>query len=193
MAKYDTKDIRNVAFVGHSDSGKTTLADTILFRGKAVGRLGTIEEGTSVFDFEPEEKERRTSIDLAFASVNHLGREINLFDAPGYSDFISEAICALNAVETAVVCIDAGHGIKVNTRKVWDRASKIGVARMILINKMDHENADFVKVLTEIRESFGRQCVPLFLPVGQGAAFKGVVSLMDKSDPPADLAALAAE
>jgi len=129
MAKYDTKDIRNVAFVGHSDSGKTTLADAILFRGKAVGRLGSIEEGTSVFDFEPEEKERRTSIDLALASVNHLGREINLFDAPGYSDFISEAICALNAVETAVVCIDAGHGIKVNTRKVWDRASKIGVAR----------------------------------------------------------------
>jgi len=193
MAKYDTKDIRNVAFVGHSDSGKTTLADALLFRGKAVGRLGSIEEGTSVFDFEPEEKERRTSIDLALASFNHLGREINLFDAPGYSDFISEAICALNAVETAVVCVDAGHGIKVNTRKVWDRASRIGVARMILINKMDHENADYAKVLTEIRESFGRLCVPLVLPVGQGAAFKGVVSLMDKSDPPADLASLAAE
>ncbi|HKS16533.1 MAG TPA: elongation factor G [Planctomycetota bacterium] len=193
MAKYDTKDIRNVAFVGHSDSGKTTLADAILYRGKAVGRLGTVEEGTSVFDFEPEEKERRTSIDLGLASVNYLGREINLFDAPGYSDFIAEAICALYAVETAIVCVHAGHGIKVNTRKVWDRAVKIGVARVILINKMDHENADFAKVLGEIRESFGRQCVPLFLPVGQGASFKGVVSLMDKSDPPADLASLAAE
>ena len=92
MGKYDTRDIRNVALVGHSDSGKTTLADTLLFRGKAVSRLGTIEEGTSVFDFEPEEKDRRTSIDLALASVNPLGREINLFDAPGYSDFVSEAI-----------------------------------------------------------------------------------------------------
>ena len=193
MAKYDTKDIRNVAFVGHSDSGKTTLADTLLFRGKAVGRLGTIEEGTSVFDFEPEEKERRTSIDLAFASFNHLGREINLFDAPGYSDFVSEAVCALNAVETAIVCIDAGHGIKVNTRKMWDRAAKVGVARVIIINKMDHENADFAKVLTDVRESFGRQCVPLFLPVGQGANFKGIVSLMDKGEVPADLAALATE
>ena len=193
MAKYDTKDIRNVAFVGHSDSGKTTLADAILFRGKAVGRLGAIEEGTSVFDFEPEEKERRTSIDLALASVNHLGREINLFDAPGYSDFIAEAICALNAVETAIVCVNAAQGIKVNTRKMWDRAGKIGVARVVLINKMDHENADFAKVLTEIRESFGRQCVPLFLPVGQGPTFKGVVSLMDKADPPAELASLASE
>jgi elongation factor G len=194
MAKYDTKDIRNVAFVGHSDSGKTTLADTILFRGKAVGRLGTVEEGTSVFDFEPEEKERRTSIDLGLASVSHLGREINLFDAPGYSDFIAEAICALNAVETAVVCVHAGHGVKVNTRKVWDRADKIGVARVVLINKMDHENADFPKVLADIRESFGRLCVPLFLPLGQGAGFKGVVSLMDKSeqDPP-ELAGLATE
>src|SRR5688572_16790745 len=194
MAKYDTKDIRNVAFVGHSDSGKTTLADTILFRGKAVGRLGTIEEGTSVFDFEPEEKERRTSIDLAFASVNHLGREINLFDAPGYSDFVAEAACALNAVETAVVCVHAGHGIKVNTRKMWDRAGKIGVARMVLINKMDHENADYPKVLAEIRESFGRECVPLLLPVGQGGGFKGVVSLIDKADrSPGDLASLASE
>src|SRR5262245_17214962 len=194
MAKYDTKDIRNVALVGHSDSGKPTLADAILFRGKAVGRLGAIEEGTSVFDFEPEEKERRTSIDLALASVNHLGREINLFDAPGYSDFVAEAVCALNAVETAAICVHAGHGIKVNTRKMWDRAVKAGVSRMVLINKLDHENADYPKVLAEIRESFGRECVPILLPAGQGGSLKGVVSLIEKPDQiPADLSALASE
>ena len=194
MAKYDTRDIRNVAFVGHSDSGKTTLADAILFRGKAVTRQGTIEEGTSVFDFEPEEKERRTSIDLAVASVNHLGRELNLFDAPGYSDFVSEAICALNAVESAVVCVNAGQGLKVNTRKMWDRATRAGVARVVCINKMDHENADYAKVHSEIRESFGRECVPILFPSGQGAGLKGVVSLIDKPDQiPAEHAEAAAQ
>jgi elongation factor G len=182
MPKYDTKDIRNVAFVGHSDSGKTTLADAILFRAKAVTRLGTIEEGTSVFDFEPEEKDRRTSIDLAVASVSHLGREINLFDAPGYSDFVAEAVCALNAVEAAVLCVNAGQGIKVNTRKMWDQSAKAGVARAIIINKLDHENADYAKVLGEIRESFGRECVPILLPVGQGAVLKGIVNLVEKPD-----------
>src|SRR5262245_51489801 len=115
MAKYETKDIRNVAFVGHSDSGKTTLADTLLFKGKATNRLGSIEEGTSVFDFEPEEKERRNSVDLAVAAVNAKGKEINLFDAPGYADFAGDAICALYAAETAVICVNAAAGLKVNT------------------------------------------------------------------------------
>src|SRR5438128_914913 len=113
MAKYETKDIRNIVLVGHNSSGKTTLADAMLFKTKATSRLGTVEEGTSVFDYEPEEKERRNSIDLAIASVNVLGREINILDAPGYPDFIGEAVCGLSAAETAVVCINAADGIRV--------------------------------------------------------------------------------
>ncbi len=175
MAKYETKDIRNIAFVGHSDSGKTTLADTILFKTKAVARLGSLEDGTSVFDYEPEEKDRKNSIDLAVAACSVKGREINLLDAPGYSDFAGEAVCALNAVETAVICINAAAGIRVNTRKMWDRACKIGVARAIAINKIDIENADFKKVLKEVQETFGRECVPVFFPAGGG-----VVNIVEK-------------
>ena len=175
MAKYETKDIRNVAFVGHSDSGKTTLADTILFKAKAVTRLGTLEEGTSVFDFEPEEKDRKNSVDLAVASCSVKGRELNLFDSPGYADFAGEAVCALNAVETAVICINASSGVKVNTRKMWDRARQAGVARAVSINKLDQENADFAKVLKEVQETFGRECVPVFFP-----AAGGVVNIVEK-------------
>src|SRR3990172_6255198 len=194
MAKYDTKDIRNIAFVGHSDSGKTTLADALLFRAKAVGRVGSIEEGTSVFDFEPEEKERRTSIDLAVAFANHQGREINLLDAPGFADFVAEAICALQAAETAIVCVHAAQGLKVNTRKLWDRVVQAGIARVVCVNKMDADNADFAKVLEEVRGTFGRQCVPVLLPVGKGDSFKGVVNLLEKPDQvPAEFADLASQ
>lgn len=191
MAKYETKDIRNIALIGHSDSGKTALADALLFKSKAVGRMGTVEDGTSVFDFEPEEKDRRTSIDLAMASFSHAGREINLLDAPGYADFMAEAICALNAVETAIFCVHAAQGVKVNTRKLWEHAKKAGVARAVCINKLDADNADFAKVLEEVRATFGRECVPVTVPL-PGA--KGVVNLIEKPDQvPAELADLASQ
>src|SRR5437762_2924042 len=137
MAKYETKDIRNIVLVGHNSSGKTALADAMLFKTKATSRLGTVEDGTSVFDYEQEEKERKNSIDLAVASVNVQGREINILDAPGYPDFIGEAICGLSAVETAILSINAVHGIRVNTRRMWDLSRKIGRAIIIAVNKMD--------------------------------------------------------
>src|SRR5687767_10181105 len=150
MPKYETKDIRNVALVGHNSSGKTTLAEVILHKAKASPRLGTIEDGTTILDFEPEEKERKNSIDLGVASATVQGREINLLDAPGYSDFAGEAVCALNAVETAILCINAADGIRVNTSKMWDLAGKLGVARIIAINKMDLDNAKYAEVVGSI-------------------------------------------
>lgn len=178
MPKYETKDIRNVVFVGHNASGKTTLADALLFKGKASPRLGSVDDGTSVFDFEPEERDRKVSIDLAAASVNFQGREINLLDAPGYPDFIGEAICGLHAAETAVLCVHAADGIRVNTRKMWELASGLGVARIIAINKMDSENVKFAELVGTLRETFGRECVPVFLPAGSGGGLKGVVNLL---------------
>lgn len=178
MPKYETKDIRNVVFVGHNASGKTTLADALLFKGKASPRLGSVDDGTSVFDFEPEERDRKVSIDLAAASVNFQGREINLLDAPGYPDFIGEAICGLHAAETAVLCVHAADGIRVNTRKMWELASGLGVARIIAINKMDSENVKFAELVGALRETFGRECVPVFLPAGSGGGLKGVVNLL---------------
>ena len=134
MAKYDTKDIRNVALVGHTGSGKTSLAEALLFKYKATPRLGAVEDGTTVLDFEPEEKERKHSIDLAVASFSAQGKEINLLDAPGYSDFAGEAVCALNVVETAAICVNAAEGPRVNTGKMWELAGQLGVPRVILVN-----------------------------------------------------------
>ncbi len=178
MPKYETKDIRNIVLVGHNSSGKTTLADAILYKTKAVSRPGQIGDGSSIFDFEPEEKERRHSVDLAAASLHAQGCEINLLDAPGYPDFVGEALCGLHAVETAVVCINAADGVRVNTRKIWDLAGKVGVARMILINKMDLDNYKFRDLIGSIRETFGKDCVPVMLPQGSGDSFKGVVNLI---------------
>ncbi|MBI2931421.1 MAG: elongation factor G [Planctomycetes bacterium] len=192
MAKYDTKDIRNIVLIGHSDSGKTTLADALLFKAKAVSRLGSVEDGASVFDFEPEERERKVSIDLAAAFCSFQGREVNILDAPGRADFAGEAICGLNAVETALVCVHAASGIMVNTRKLWDRAAQAGVARVIVINKLEAENADYTALIKNILETFGPQCIPFNVPTGSGDGFKGVVSVLESSDKfPADVRELA--
>jgi len=194
MPKYETKDIRNVALVGHNSSGKTTLAELILNKAKASVRLGSIDDGTAVMDFEPEEKERKNSIDLGVASASVQGREINLLDAPGYSDFAGEAVCALNAVETALLCVNAADGVRVNTGKMWELAGRLGVARIIIVNKMDLDNVKYVELVTAIRENFGKQCVPVLLPLGSGDAFKGVVNLITNADgAPAELKALADE
>jgi elongation factor G len=195
MAKYETQDIRNVALVGHSASGKTTLAEALLFKAKAISRMGTSEDGTTVMDFEPEEKERRHSIDLAVASFGIQGREINLLDAPGYSDVAGEAICGLSAVETAVLCVHAADGPRVNTAKMWDLAGRLGLARVIVLNKMDLDTAKYAEVVGRIREAFGKMCVPVLLPVGSGDGLKGVVSLLQGGTDavPADLKDLANE
>ena len=178
MPKYETKDIRNIVLVGHNSSGKTTLADALLAKAKATARVGSVDDGSSVFDHEPEEKERKNSIDLAVASINTHGREINILDAPGYPDFVGEAICGLSAAETAVICVNAVDGIRVNTRKMWDLAGKARVARFIVINKMDLDNIKFLDLIATIRETFGKECVPVFLPQGSGDSFKGVVSVI---------------
>ncbi len=182
MPRYETKDIRNVVLVGHNASGKTSLAEAMLFKGKAVGRLGSVDDGTSVFDFEPEEKERLSSIDLGVASVGAAGRELNVMDAPGYADFMGEAISGLNAAETAVVCVGAVDGLRVNTGKVWDLAGRLGRARIISINKLDLENVDFPQLVRSIRECFGKECVPVLLPKGTGDALEGVVNLIQEPD-----------
>lgn len=194
MPKYETRDLRNIILVGHNASGKTSLAEAMLFKAKASNRLGLVEEGTSVLDFEPEEKERKNSIDLAMASLNYQGKEINLLDAPGYPDFIGEAICGASAVETAVVCINSVDGIRVNTRKMWDLVRKNGLARIVAINKMDQDNIKFVELVSSIREGFGKECVLVQVPSGWGDSFKSVVNLITNPEgAPPELKDLAAE
>ncbi|MBI5367339.1 MAG: elongation factor G [Planctomycetes bacterium] len=197
MAKYETKDIRNIAFLGHGDSGKTSLADYLVFKNGGSTRLGKIEDGTSVFDFEAEEKDRKISIDAAEGHFGYKGKEINLIDCPGYPDFIGEAISALMAVDTAAICINAAAGIQVNTVNMWKAAAAAGVARCFLVNKCDAENINLPELLESIRTRFGEKCLPLTLPLGVGPGMKGVVNVLDAGPnlPPdaADLAGPARE
>jgi elongation factor G len=188
MEQYETKDIRNVAFVGHGASGKTSLVEGILFKAGATKRLGCVDEGTSVSDFDSEEKERKTTIYSSVLHCNWQGKEINVIDTPGYPDFISGAIGALSAVETAVVVIDATSGIQVNTQKMWDIASEAGLARVVVITKMDGENIDYPALLDSVQNTFGEECLPLMLPVGHGSCFKGVVDIFNlQEEIPADV------
>ncbi|HEV3235467.1 MAG TPA: elongation factor G [Gemmataceae bacterium] len=195
MANYKVGDIRNIALVGHGASGKTSLADSLLFEAKVVDRRGSVDDGTSVSDYDEEEHKRRISIDSKVLYLDHKGHRFHILDTPGYPDFVGAALGALSAVETAVIVISAPNGIEVNTRRMFTEAGKRGLARAFVINKMDADNIHFDAILKTITETFGKQCVLFNAPIGQGANFKGVVSVLNPPDsPPAGcLVDLAAE
>jgi elongation factor G len=188
MAKYTVGDIRNIALVGHGAAGKTSLADALLFRAKAVDRRGSVDEGTSVSDYDDEEKKRHFSIDATLLHLDHKGKHINLIDTPGYPDFLGQAICALSAVENAAIVVNAHSGVEVNTRRMFKEAGRLGLARLIVVNKLDAENVNFEELLDNIQQTFGKACVPFNVPVGQGADFAGVVDVLQ---PPAQVPAKA--
>ena len=182
MAKYKTEDIRNVALVGHASSGKTSLADALLFKAKAVDRRGSVDDGTSIADYDDLEKERRCTIDAKVLNLEFKAKHVNLIDTPGKPDFIGQALCGLQPVETAAVVISAPSGVEVNTRRMYKEADKLGLARFIVINKMDADNIHFDTLLDTIRQTFGKGCVLFNIPIGHGAKFAGVVSALQ---PPA--------
>src|SRR5205809_6717163 len=148
MAKYRTEDIRNLALVGHGAAGKTSLADALLFKAGAVDRRGSVEDGTSVSDYDEEEKKRHFSIDASVLHLEYKGKKINLLDTPGYPDFVGAALTALDAVETAAVVVSAPSGIQVNTRRMYREAGKRELARFLVINKLDAENIHFDELLS---------------------------------------------
>jgi elongation factor G len=174
----NVEDIRNVALVGHGSSGKTTLADRILIKTGTVNGNPSVDEGTSICDFDEEEKHHKYSIEAAITHFEHGGKHFNLIDTPGYPDLIGQAIGALRGVDTAVIAIDAQAGIKVNTRRMWDEAGKAGVGRIVAITKLDAENIDFAGLIDSIQELFGSGCQLLNVPVGQGSSLKGVASTL---------------
>jgi elongation factor G len=184
MAKYRVEDIRNVALVGHGAAGKTSLADSLLFKAGAVDRRGSVDDGSSVSDYDDEEKKRRFSIDTSLLHLEHQGKQVHLLDAPGYPDFVGSALEALVAVETALIVISAPNGIEVNTRRMFNEAGKRGLARMLVINKMDADNIKFAELLTSIQDTFGKGCVLFNAPIGQGAQLSGVVSVLNPPDKP---------
>ena len=170
MPKYSTEDIRNVALVGHGGAGKTMLAEAILHHAGAINQMGSIEKGSTVCDFEPEEKEHQHSLSAAVVSADHDGRHLNLIDTPGYPDFIGQALGSLAAVETAAVVVNAQAGVEMITRRMMDRAADHKLCRMIIISKIDAENVDLPALVDQIRETFGSICLPINLPSGGGTS-----------------------
>jgi elongation factor G len=185
MAIYKLEDIRNIALCGHKSCGKTTLVDRMLTRTGAVTRAASVDDGTSICDFDEEEKSHRYTIEAKVTHFDHAGKHFHIIDTPGYPDFIGQTIGALRGVDMAAIVVNAQSGIEVNTRRVFAEAGKAGVGRMILINRMDAENIDFPNLLKGIKDLFGQACVLLNVPLGQGADFRGVASTLS---PPADTA-----
>ena len=178
MKVYPPEKIRNVALVGHNGSGKTTLAEALLYRAGAVPRQGTVEDGTTVFDFDAEEHKRGMSMSLAVAPFEWQGHKINLIDTPGYPDFVGDVYAALRVADLAVFVVSAVDGVEVQTEKIWRIAADLGVPRMIFINKLDKERSSFDRTLAELRDRFGAGVAPLELPIGSETAFHGVADLL---------------
>ncbi len=178
MKSFPPSKIRNVALVGHTGAGKTSLAEAILFEAGATGRLGRVEEGTTVCDFEPEETKRHLSVSLAVASFERSGYKINLIDTPGYADFSYEVASALSVADLAVFVVSASDGIGVGTEEAWELAAREQIPRLFFINKLDREQADFSKRLEELRGRFGSGIAPLELPLLEAGKFIGIVDLL---------------
>jgi elongation factor G len=194
MAKHTTEDVRNIALAGHGASGKTSLADALLFQAKAVERRGSPDDGTSVSDFDEEEHKRHFSVDTSVLNLQCKGKHVHLLDTPGYPDFVGAALGALGAVETVVVVVSAVNGIEVNTRRMFNEAGRRGLGRMLVINKLDADNVKFNDLVMLIQETFGKACVLFNAPIKPGHDFSDVVGFLDPpAAPPAgcpvDLAA----
>jgi elongation factor G len=170
--------IRNVALVGHQGSGKTTLAEALLYRAGVLNRRGRVEDRNTVCDFEPEEQEKGFSLSLSLAPFEWEGHKINLIDTPGYADYASEVHAAMRVADLVVFVVSAVDGIEVQTERYWRDAAARGLPRMVFINKLDRERASFERTLDQLRDRFGAGIAPLELPIGAEAAFHGVADLL---------------
>jgi elongation factor G len=180
MAEYVSSEIRNIAFMGHGAEGKTTLTEAILHAAGHIDRLGKVEDGSTVTDYDPEEHKRGISISASVAPVEWRGTKVNIVDCPGYFDFVGEAIGALRVVDTVGIVVNGVNGMSVGAEKAWKMAVDNNVARMFIVNQMDRDHANFKKVLDDLRERYGNSVVPVIIPIGYGPEFKGVVNILEK-------------
>lgn len=178
MKVYATEDIRNVVLMGHGSVGKTTLGEAALFVSGAVTRMGSVEEGNTVSDYDDDEHKRKFSLNLALLPVEWEGRKINLIDTPGYADFVSEVICGAQAADLALIVLDAVSGPEVGTDRAWQIAERLKLPRLIVVNRMDRENANFAGVLAAAQQRWGTKVAPLQLPIGSHETFTGLVDLL---------------
>ncbi len=172
------QDIRNIAFCGNGLAGKTMLVDKILTSTGTIKRPASVDDGTSICDFDEEEKHHRHTIESKLVHFDHAGKKFNVLDTPGYPDFIGQTLGALRGVDNVAIVIDAHSGIGVNTRRIWQEAGNLKLGRIIVITKMDGENVDYPHLLLDIHKFFGPECIPLNLPIGHGPNFKAVIDLI---------------
>lgn len=189
MPKHPVNELRNVVLVGHGATGKTSLADLMLYKAGVSRRVGSPDDGTSLLDVDEDEKQRHHSITSHVCHFEHGGARINVIDAPGMPDFVGQVIGAYRAAETVLITVNAPHGIEVNTRKSFQHAGNRGLARFIVLNKCDGENVDLPKLMDEIRETFGAACALMTIPLGTGPKIHGVIDTVHLPDEiPGDVA-----
>jgi elongation factor G len=180
MRVYESDAIRNICLAGHGASGKTSLTSALLFTAGAVNRLARVEDGNTVTDWEEEEIERKVSISSALAHCEWSKKKINILDTPGYRPFLAETKLAMRAADAAVIVVDAVAGVEVQTESVWEFCEEFGLPRIIVINKMDRDNASFERSLNSLQEAFGRAAMPIQIPIGAERNFSGVVNILSQ-------------
>lgn len=178
MKEYTLDKIKNIGVVGHGTTGKTSLVEAMLFAGKVTSRLGSVDSGNTVSDFTPDEIERKISINTALAHVDYKGTKINIIDTPGYADFYGEVKGGLRATDIAAIVVNAVGGVEVGTDMVWRTASKYDMPRAFFINRMDKENANYIKCVETIRESYSNHAIPIVISWGDGLEYKGIIDLI---------------
>jgi elongation factor G len=178
MKTYPVNAIRNVALVGHGGTGKSSLAEAMLYASGAIGRMGRVDDGSSTSDFDADEISRRMSINSSVLPCEWKNTKINLIDTPGYADFVGEVVGSLRAVEAAMLVVDGTGAIEVGTETAWDLAQAAGITRLFFVNKLEKENSDFARTLEALRAKFGTSVAPLQLPIGAEDKFAGVVDLL---------------
>jgi len=176
---YASAKIRNIALVGHGGAGKTSLAEALLFTAGAIPRLGRVEDGSTVCDFDPEEQRRKISVSLTLAPFELDDHKVNLLDAPGYADFVGDVVSALQAADLALFVVSAVEGVEVQTEIAWRLAEQRGIPRAFFVNKLDRERASFSRTVDQLKEKFGAGVAPLQLPIGEEANLSGVVELLN--------------
>jgi elongation factor G len=183
LKTYDAKDIRNLLLVGHGGSGKTTLLEAMLYTSGAITRMGTVEDGSTVSDHDPDEQRRQISVSLAMAPIEWRDAKLNILDAPGTADFVGDLRSAIRAADAVIIVVSAVDGVEVQTEYAWELAVQEGLPRAIFVNKLDRERADFGSTLDQLVASFGNQVAPFELPIGAEHEFAGIADLLhEKAD-----------
>src|SRR5688572_26030135 len=180
MKIYESENIRNLAVIGHGASGKTTLVNAMAWLAGSCGRMGSVEQGNALTDFTPDEIEHQISINVALAYAEWEGVKVNLLDTPGYLDFAGEVKAGLRVADSACLVVNAVAGVEVGTERVWEYAEEEKTPRIIFVSMLDKEHADFDRVYRQVRASLSERAIPVEIPIGLGAQFRGLVNLFSE-------------